>query len=130
MKISKLLLVSVLSALLGSSALVAADVKPETLPKGQHMYVIERDMPGLSKLSPADLQAASQKSCSVLRNLGPDIQWLQSYVTGDKMYCVYLAPNAELVREHAKEGGFPANAVNEVTTIISPKTATDPLPAH
>jgi hypothetical protein len=130
MKISNLLLVPVLSALLGSSALVAADVKPEALPKGQHMYVIEREMPGVGKLSPEELKGAAQKSCSVLRNLGPDIQWLQSYVTGDKLYCVYLAPNAELVREHAKEGGFPANSVSEVTTIISPKTATDPIAAH
>ena len=123
MKFSKFLLIPALSLILGSSVLTATEVKPETLPKGQHMYVIERDMPGLGKLKPEDLKAASQKSCSVLRNLGPEIQWLQSYVTGDKMYCVYLAPNIELVREHAKQGGFPANAVNEVSTIISPKTA-------
>jgi Protein of unknown function (DUF4242) len=101
----------------------ASEPKPEQLPAAQHMYVIERNMPGLGQLSPAELKAASQKSCRVLQHLGPDIVWLQSYVTGDKMYCVYLAPNAQLVREHAQEGGFPADAVNEVTTIIGPQTA-------
>lgn len=122
MKPIKFLLLSILSLLLAGAAL-AENVPPERLPSGQHMYVIERDMPGLSKLSPADLKAASQKSCGVLRDLGPGITWLHSYVTGDKMYCVYLAPNQEMVREHAKQGGFPATAVNEVSTIISPKTA-------
>lgn len=113
-----------LLSLLTSSVVLSAEVpQPKSLPPGQHMYVIERDMPGLGKLTSEDLKAASQKSCSVLKNLGPDIVWLQSYVTGDKMYCVYLAPNEEIVRKHAKEGGFPANAVNEVSTIISPKTA-------
>lgn len=116
-------LLAILAFLLGTSALTAANVQPETLPPGLKMYVIERDMPGLGKLTPAELKAASQKSCSVLQHLGPQITWLHSYVTGDKMYCVYLAPNAELVREHAKEGGFPATAVNEVTTIIGPETA-------
>ncbi len=120
----KTLFVSSVALLLTSTVALAIDTpKPETLPAGQHLYVIERDMPGLGKLTPAELKGASQKSCAVLRNLGPQITWVQSYVTGDKMYCVYLAPNVELVREHAKEGGFPATAVNEVTTIISPKTA-------
>lgn len=109
--------------LAGSIALAAEPARPESLPKGQNMYVIERDMPGLGQLTAADLKGASQKSCSVLKNLGPDIVWLQSYVTGDKLYCVYLAPNEEIVREHAKQGGFPATAVNRVSTIISPKTA-------
>jgi len=127
MKFSKIILVPLLSLFVAGTALVAADVKPESLPKGQHMYVIERDMPGLGKLTGVDLKAASQKSCSVLQHLGPDIQWLHSYVTGDKMYCVYLAPSIELVREHAKQGGFPATAVNEVSTIISPDTATAPV---
>jgi hypothetical protein len=80
-------------------------------------------MPGLGNLTAAELKAASQTSCGVLNNLGPQIQWLQSYITGNKMYCVYIAPNAEMVREHAKQGGFPANAVNEVKTIIDPTTA-------
>jgi len=86
-------------------------------------FVIERDMPGAGKLSPADLKAASQKSCSVLEKLGPKIQWLHSYVTDDKIYCVYLAENEHLVREHAKLGGFPANRVSRIRTMIEPATA-------
>ena len=86
-------------------------------------YVIERDIPGAGKLSAQDLQAISQKSCSVLSGLGPQIQWLQSYVTDDKIYCVYIAPNAEIVREHARQGGFPANRISEVRTVIDPTTA-------
>jgi hypothetical protein len=86
-------------------------------------YVIERDLPGAGQLSTAQLQAISQKSCGVLRHLGPQIQWLHSYVTGDKIYCVYIAPNEELVREHAMQGGFPANRISEVRTIIDPTTA-------
>jgi len=74
-------------------------------------------------MSPQDLQAVSQKSCRVLQNLGPQIQWLQSYVTGDKVYCVYIAPNEEMIREHASQGGFPANRISEVKTIIDPTTA-------
>jgi hypothetical protein len=108
----------------GSAAHAEASVvAPKTLPPGQNMYVIERDMPNLGKLTGADLKAASQTSCGVLKNLGPEITWLSSYVTADKMYCVYVAPNEAMVREHAKQGGFPANAVNRVSTIISPKTA-------
>ena len=86
-------------------------------------YVIEREIPGAGSMSPQDLQAISQKSCSVLQNLGPQIQWLQSYVTGDKVYCVYIAPNEEMIREHASQGGFPANRISEVKTIIDPTTA-------
>ena len=86
-------------------------------------YVIEREIPGASQLSAAELKAIAQKSCSVLEGMGPQIQWLQSYVTGDKVYCVYIAPNEAMVREHAKQGGFPANSVSEVTTIIDPVTA-------
>jgi cell division inhibitor SulA len=86
-------------------------------------YLIEREIPGAGKLTPQDLQAISQKSCSVLQNLGPQIEWLHSYVTGDKIYCVYMAPNEELIREHARQGGFPANRVSEVKTIISSATA-------
>ena len=123
MKQLKFLFISTLFLLLGSFALAAEQPKPEALPPGQHMYVIERDMAGLGKLTPAELKAAAQKSCKVLNDLGPEIVWLHSYVTGDKMYCVYLAPNKEKVREHATMGGFPANAVNEVSTIIGPKTA-------
>jgi len=86
-------------------------------------YVIEREIPGAGKISPQDLQAISQKSCSVLHGLGPRIQWVQSYVTDDKIYCVYIAPNKEMVVEHARQGGFPANSVAEVRTIIDPTTA-------
>ncbi len=86
-------------------------------------YVIEREIPGAGALSPEQLQAISQTSCGVLRKLGPEIQWVHSYVTGDKIYCVYIAPNEQLVREHAKQGGFPANSVAEVKSIIDPTTA-------
>jgi uncharacterized protein DUF4242 len=86
-------------------------------------YVIEREIPGAGALSAAELQGISQKSCGVLTNMGPQIQWVQSYVTGDKIYCVYIAPNADMVREHARQGGFPANSVSEVKTIIDPTTA-------
>jgi hypothetical protein len=86
-------------------------------------FVIERDLPGAGSLSPDQLQAISAKSCSVLNQLGPQVQWIQSYVTDDKIYCVYIAPNADLVREHASRGGFPANRVSEVRTTIDPTTA-------
>ena len=85
-------------------------------------YVIERELPGAGKLSPQELRAISRKSCGVLSNLGPSIQWVQSYVTGDKVYCIYIAPDEAAVREHARQGGFPANRVSEVTAIIDPTT--------
>jgi len=86
-------------------------------------YVIERDIAGAGKLTPQQLQGISQKSCGVLQKLGPQIQWLESYVTDDKIYCVYIAPDEATVREHAKQGGFPANRVSEVKAIIDPTTA-------
>jgi hypothetical protein len=86
-------------------------------------YVIERELPGAGKLSPDQLQGISQKSCGVLQNLGPQIQWVTSYVTDDKIYCVYIAPNAEMVREHAKQGGFPANKISQVRAVIDPTTS-------
>jgi hypothetical protein len=86
-------------------------------------YIIERNIPGAGKLTPAELNAISQKSCSVLQQMGPRIQWVQSYVTGDKVYCVYIAPNEDMVREHAKAGGFPANSIAEVKTMIDPTTS-------
>lgn len=86
-------------------------------------YVIERDIPNAGKLSDQELQGISQKSCGVLRNLGPQIQWVQSYVTDDKVYCVYIAPNEQMVREHAKQGGFPADRISEVKSVIDPTTA-------
>ena len=85
-------------------------------------YLIEREIPGAGKLSANELQAISQKSCEVLNKMGPQIQWVQSYVTGDKIYCVYIAPNEQMVREHAKQGNFPANRVSQITTIIDPTT--------
>jgi hypothetical protein len=91
--------------------------------KEENKYVIEREIPEAGKLSAQQLQAISQKSCGVLKNLGPQIQWVQSYVTDDKIYCVYIAPNEEMVREHAQQGGFPANRVSEVKGIIDPTTA-------
>ena len=86
-------------------------------------YVIEREIPGAGKLSPEQLKGISQTSCDVLSSMGPQIQWVQSYVTGDKVYCVYIAPNEDLVREHASRGGFPANRISEVVTVIDPVTA-------
>ena len=86
-------------------------------------YVIERVLPGAGQLPAETLQAISQKSCGVLKGLGPQIQWVQSYVTDDKIYCIYIAPNKEMVLEHARQGGFPANSVAEVKTIIDPTTA-------
>jgi len=86
-------------------------------------FVIEREIPGIGKLSPQELQAISQQSCGVLRGMGPQIQWVESYLTDDKIYCVYIAPNEELVREHARQGGFPANRVSLVRAIIDPTSA-------
>ncbi len=86
-------------------------------------YVIEREIPEAGKLSADQLKAISQTSCGVLKNMGTQIQWLQSYVTGDKIYCVYIAPNEEMVRDHARQGGFPANSVSEVMTVIDPTSA-------
>ena len=86
-------------------------------------YLIERDLPGAGKLTRGELKAISQKSCSVLDQLGPQIQWVHSYVTDDRIYCIYKAPNEEMVRDHARRGGFPANRVSEVQTMIDPTTA-------
>ena len=86
-------------------------------------FIIEREIAGAGNLKPQELQAISQKSCSVLRNLGPQIQWLHSYITADKIYCVYIAPDEATVREHARQGGFPANSISEIRTVIDPTTA-------
>lgn len=86
-------------------------------------YVIEREIPGAGNMTPQELQAVSQKSCSVLNSMGPRIQWLQSFVTEDKIYCVYIAPDEQTVREHAELGGFPANRISEVKAIIDPTTS-------
>jgi len=86
-------------------------------------YIIERDIPGAGKLTASDLQGISQKSCSVLRSLGPEVQWVESYVTDDKIYCVYIAPSEALIRQHAEQGGFPANRISEIKRKIDPTTA-------
>lgn len=90
-------------------------------------FVIERELPGAGNLSQDELTGISQTSCSVLRELGPEIQWVESYVTPDKIYCVYIAPNEDLIREHAQRGGFPANRISEVKNVISPTTAETPV---
>jgi hypothetical protein len=86
-------------------------------------YVIERELPGAGKLTPEQLRAVSQTSCGVLRKLGPEIQWVQSYVTDDKIYCIYIAPDEKLIRKHATQGGFPANRISEIRTVIDSTTA-------
>ena len=86
-------------------------------------FVIEREIPGAGKLSAQELQGISQKSCGVLKNMGPKIQWLQSYVTDDKIYCVYIAPDEATIKQHAQQGGFPANKVTRIRAVIDPTTA-------
>jgi hypothetical protein len=86
-------------------------------------FLIEREISGAGNLSPEELQGVSQKSCDVLKKMGPEIQWVQSYVTGDKVYCVYIAPNEEMIRDHASQGGFPANRISEIKGVIDPTTA-------
>ena len=86
-------------------------------------FVIEREMPGAGQLGPGDLQGASRNSCSVLRDLGPEIQWVHSYVTDDKIYCIYRAPSEQMIRDHAERAGFPANSISQVRTVIDPTTA-------
>ncbi len=86
-------------------------------------YVIEREIPGAGNLSTDQLREVAQTSCNVLKEMGPQIQWLESYVTGDKVYCVYISPNEEMIREHAKQGGFPANRISEIKSIIDPTTS-------
>lgn len=86
-------------------------------------YIIEREIPGAGDLTADDLKGISQKSCSILKNMGPQIQWVESFVTQDKVYCTYIAPNEEEILKHAEEGGFPANSISEITSVISPTTA-------
>ena len=86
-------------------------------------YIIEREIPNAGALTADDLQGISQKSCSILKNMGPQIQWVESFVTENKVYCTYIAPNQEEIRKHAEEGGFPANAINEIKSVIDPTTS-------
>jgi len=101
--------------------------KKNQIKKTMNTYVIEREIPDAGNLQAADLQGISKTSCTVLKELGPDIQWLHSYVTDNKIFCVYKAESEEILREHAKKGGFPINAVHKLSTIISPETATAEL---
>ena len=98
-------------------------IRSEAVESNQNMYVIEREIPGAGNLTAEELKAISQTSCGVLEEMGSEIHWMHSYVTEDKIYCVYTAPNVEMVREHAKQGGFPANSVSKVATVIDPTTA-------
>ena len=86
-------------------------------------YLIEREIPGAGQMSASDLQAISRRSCEVIKNLGPELQWVESFVTDDKVYCIYIAPDAELIRKHAEQGGFPANRISEIKGIIDPAAA-------
>ena len=107
----------------GSARLCAITTIPAMRESDMPKFVIEREIPGAGKLTSAEIQGVSAKSCSVLNTLGPSIQWVESYVTDDKLYCVYIAPNEALVREHARLGGFPANKVSQVRRMIDPTTA-------
>ena len=102
---------------------IASNISSSPKTSSMKTYLIERDIPGAGKFTPDQLKAILQKSCSVLKEMGPQIEWIQSYVTGDKIFCVYKAENEELIREHAKKGGFPATKITEVFTQISPATA-------
>jgi hypothetical protein len=106
-----------------SAQTTASNISSSPKTPSMKTYLIERDIPGAGKLTPEQLKSISQKSCSVLKEMGPQIEWIQSYVTADKIFCVYKAENEELIREHAKKGGFPANKITEVSTGISPATA-------
>lgn len=104
------------------NAAASADSKTKTEPV-MKTYLIEREIPNAGAFTAEELKGISQKSCSVLKDMGPSIQWIQSYVTGNKIYCIYKAENEELIREHAKKGGFPANVIVEISSMISPATA-------
>ncbi len=129
MKLSTMLLL-----MLWASAVLSQDKKATTPTKEKSMstttmntYVIERQIPEAGALNAADLQGISQKSCSVIKELGPEIEWVQSYVTNDKIFCVYRAANESILKEHAEKGGFPINSINQLSAMISPATATAKL---
>jgi Protein of unknown function (DUF4242) len=114
----------ILFATQGSMAQTSSTDNSKTKNKTEmKTYVIEREIPNAGKLSAAELKGISQTSCTVLKEMGPQIEWIQSYVTGNKIYCIYKAENAELIREHARKGGFPANTITELSSMISPATA-------
>jgi hypothetical protein len=120
-----LLVALVLSAAISFAQ--TSSTKKETKTKTMNTYVIERNIPSIGDATAADLQGISQKSCSVLKELGPDIEWIHSYVTDNKIFCIYKAESEEILRTHAQKGGFPINAINKLSTIISPNTATAKL---
>ena len=122
-KFLSLLIVTILFTGLTSNAQTAIASNNTKKASEMHTYVIERNIPGAGQFSPEKLKTISQTSCTVLTEMGPKIQWIHSYVTDDKIFCIYKAENIELIREHAKRGGFPANAIYEVSTVISPATA-------
>jgi len=113
----------ILSSLIFFVSLIACTQTRDQAPDKSHQFVIEREIPGAGNLTPDELKAASKKSCEVLRDLGPEIQWQHSYITADKVYCVYTAPNKEMIIEHAKRVGVPANLISEVSAIATPATA-------
>ena len=118
-----ILMIVLFSSMIAKAQTSVKDSSNKSTTTTMKTYLIERDIPNAGKLTPEQLKSISQKSCSVLQHMGPQIQWLQSYVTGDKIFCVYKAENEDLIREHAKEGGFPANVITEISTTISPATA-------
>jgi hypothetical protein len=121
-----LVLAMLLLAAYASKAQAAASADNSTTAKStMKTYLIERDIPDAGKLTAEQLKSISQKSCSVVKEMGPQIEWIQSYVAGNKIFCVYKAENEDLIREHAKKGGFPANVIIEISTVISPATAKD-----
>lgn len=122
-----LMLMSVAALAQQASTKQKNEKKKSTQTKTMNTYVIEREIPAAGNLSAADLQGISQKSCSVLKELGPEIEWVQSYVTDNKIFCIYRAENEEILRTHAEKGGFPINAVHKLSTMISPATATAKL---
>jgi len=118
-----ILMIVLFSSMIAKAQTSVKDSSNKSTTTTMKTYLIERDIPNAGKLTPEQLKSISQKSCSVLQHMGPQIQWLQSYVTGDKIFCVYKAENEDLIREHAKEGGFHANVITEISTTISPATA-------
>lgn len=120
-----MLAMMLLIAITSSAQLASADRKEDKDVNARVMktYIIQRDIPNAGKLTDAELKGISQTSCNVLKEMGPKIEWIHSYVTGNQIYCIYKAENMDLIREHARKGGFPANAITEVATIISPATA-------
>jgi hypothetical protein len=126
MNCGKLFMTAAMAALMTLGVCASASAETPATPhktKGtMHTYIIERNIPGAGSLSKQQLRDISKKSNGVLKDMGPDIQWVDSYVTGDKVYCIYKAKNEDLIREHAKRGGFPADKISEVDTMISPKT--------